>query len=128
MTTIYSIKKSKRETFKTTKLHEAREVAKQLLVDKAIAAKKRAEFYNRNNPMPYHPYISAVSEQMYVRHKEVEYCFYITIGERCGANKTYRATIKVETVGDGGYNFALHAEIANRVAELEKLNETEGAD
>ena len=128
MTTIYSIKKSKHETFKTTKLHEAREVAKQLLVDKAIAAKKRAEFYNRNNPMPYPPYISAVSEQMYVRHKEVEYCFYITIGERCGAKKTYRATIKVESLSDNGFNYNLYRDILNRLTELEKLEETKGAD
>ena len=125
---IYEIKLNRREVVRTTSLHEARNIAKQLLADKVVAAKKRAEYYNRKNPMPYHPYLNSVAEKMYLRGKEIEYCFYASVVEQCGAPKTYRVTIKAVDATCGAYDFNLHKDIANMASQKEQIKEEQGAD
>ena len=128
--TVYSIKINKHKTVKTTQLHEARDIAKQLLADKVVEAKARAERYNVNNhPNLYHPYLNSVCEKMYLRGDTIEYCFYATVIIARGTRKTYRITIKAENVATSGYNFALHQDLANKVAQRETINEeTKGAN
>ena len=119
--TVYSVKVNKHKTIKTTQLHEARNLAKQLLAEKIVAVKDKAERSNRTNSHPYHPYLNSVCEKMYIRGNEIEYCFYANIVERCGAKKTYRTTIKAENILTHGYNFDLHTEIANKVNQIETV-------
>jgi hypothetical protein len=119
--TVYSVKVNKHKTVKTTQLHEARNLAKQLLAEKIVAVKEKAERYNRNNPYPYHPYLNSVCEKMYIRGNEIEYCFYANVVESCGARKTYRITIKAENILTHGYNFDLHTEITNKVNQIETV-------
>lgn len=119
--TVYSVKVNKHKTVKTTQLHEARNLAKQLLAEKVVAAKERAERYNLNHPNPYHPYLNSVCEKMYIRGNEIEYCFYANVIESCGVRKTYRTTIKAENVTTYGYDFDLHTEIANKVNQIETV-------
>lgn len=125
---IYEIKLNRREVVRTTSLHEARNIAKQLLADKVVAAKERAEYYNRKSPIPFHPYLNSVAEKMYLRGKEIEYCFYANVVEQRGARKTYRVTIKAINATHGAYDFDLHKDIANMVSQREQVKEEQGAD
>ena len=126
--TIYEIKLNKCETVRTTQLNEARNIAKQILADKVVAAKQRAEYYNRNSPMPYNPCLTSVREKMYIRKDEIEYCFYASVSEQRGVRKNYRVTIKVKNVFTYGYDFDLHKDIINRVAQKEQVNIEQGAE
>ena len=125
---VYEIKLNRREVVRTTSLHEARNIAKQLLADKVVTAKERAEHYNRNNPMPYHPYLNSVTEKMYLRGKEIEYCLYANVVEQRGMKKTYRVTIKAVNATRGTYDYNLHKDIANMVSQREQVNEEQGAE
>lgn len=126
--TVYSVKINKHQTVKTTSLHEARSLAKQTLADKVAFEKKWIEKCNRNDPCPYPPYLNSVSEKMYIRGTEIEYCFYASIVVARGQRKTYRTTIKAENVAQGGYDFDLHTEIANHIKQREQVNEEMGAE
>ena len=126
--TVYSVKVNNHKTVKTTSLHEARSLAKQLLADRVIDAKKWIERCNHNDPNPYHPYLNSVSEKMYIRGAEIEYCFYANVVVAKGQRKTYRTTIKAENVSLGGYDFDLHTEIVNRMAKREQVNKEIGAE
>lgn len=125
---IYEIKLNKYKTVRTTQLHEARNIAKQVLADKVVAAKQRAEHYNRNNPTPYHPFLASVCEKMYIRDDGIEYCFYASVSEQRGPHKNYRVTIKGKNVSTYGYDFDFHKDIADRVAQREQVNIEQGAD
>ena len=126
--TIYSVKINKHQTVKTASLHEARSLAKQALADKVAFEKNFIEKCNRNDTTPFPPYLNSVSEKMYIRGNEIEYCFYATIQIGRGQRKTYRTTIKAENVSQGGYDFDLHTEIAKRMAQREQVNKEMGAE
>lgn len=125
--TVYSVKVNKHKTVKTTQLHEARNLAKQLLAEKVAAVKENAERFNRNNPFPYHPYLNSVCEKMYIRGNEIEYCFYANVIESRGVRKMYRTTIKAENISTNGYDFNLHSEIAKTINQIETVKK-EGAN
>lgn len=99
--TIYTIKKDKHITVKTTQLHEARKIAKQVLINKL---KDRCD-----DTM----YFLSTQEKLYVYQGETQIRFYATMGERMGGMKTYSVTIKCIPVADGGCDFDLHKEIFN---------------
>lgn len=126
--TVYSVKVNNHKIVKTTSLHEARSLAKQLLADRIADVKKWIAMCNRNDPCPYPPYINSVSEKMYIRGTEVEYCFYATVVLAKGQRKTYRTTIKAENVALSGYDFDLHTEIVNRLAKREQVNQEMGTE
>lgn len=126
--TIYSVKINNRLIVKTSSLHEARGFAKQVLADKVASEKNFIEKCNRDDTIPFHPYLNSVSEKMYIRGSEVEYCFYATVVVARGQRKTYRSTIKAENVPSGGYDFDLHSEIANKVDQKEQINKEKYAE
>lgn len=99
--TIYSIKINKHETAKTTEIHEAKAIAKKVLIDKL---KDRCNDTN---------FLYGVHEKMYVYNGETQIRFYATIGYHGGGMKTYSTTIKCLPVANGGYDFDLHKEIVN---------------
>jgi hypothetical protein len=126
--TIYSVKINNHQTVKTTSLNEARSLAKQALADRVAFAKSCIEKCMRNDTNPYYPYLSSVSEKMYVRGDEVQYCFYASLQTGRGQRKTYRITIKAENATQGGYDFNLHSEIAKRIEQKEHFNKEECAE
>jgi transcription initiation factor TFIIIB Brf1 subunit/transcription initiation factor TFIIB len=123
--TIYSVKINKHQTVKTTSLNEARSLAKQALADKVAFEKSFIEKLNSADPIPFHPYLSSVSEKMYIRGNEIEYCIYASIHIARERRKTYRTTIKAENATQGGYDFNLHSEIAKRIEQREHFNKEE---
>ena len=107
--TIYSVKINKHEVVKTTALHEAISLAKRGLKDK-IAAKGL------------HP--TSVTEKMYLDRGRVTYRVFATIYEKnwqgIHRQKTLSNSVRMEHIGNGGYNFDLHKEITNAVEEAKK--------
>lgn len=103
--TIYTVKKDKHTTIKTTQLHEARKIAKQILINRL---KEKCDDTT---------YLVSTQEKLYVYQGETQIRFYATIYERnCGKGdriKTYSVTIKCIPIADGGYDFDLHTEIYN---------------
>jgi hypothetical protein len=99
--TIYTIKKDKHTTVKTTQLHEARKIAKQVLINRL---KEKCD-----NTM----YLVSTGEKMYVYQGETQIRFYATMSRHGGGFKTYSVTIKCISIADGGYDFDLHTEIFN---------------
>ena len=112
--TIYSIKINKREVIKTTALHEAIAIAKKALMDK-IADKCS--------------YPSSVSEKMYLNRGEGKAAYrvfatvYVKNWQGISRAKTYSNCVRMERVPDGGYNFNLHKELSNAIAERSRENE-----
>ena len=123
--TIYSVKINKHQTVKTTSLNEARSLAKQALADKVAFEKNFIEKCNSADPNPYPPYLSSVSEKMYIRGNEIEYCFYASIQIARERRKTYRITIKAENASQGDYDFNLHSEMEKRIEQREHFNKAE---
>lgn len=99
--TIYEVKKDKRTTIRTSQLHEAREIAKQVLINRL------KEKYDDTM------FLIATSEKMYVYSGETQIRFYATMCRKMGGMKTYSVTIKCIPVANSGYNFDLHKEILN---------------
>jgi hypothetical protein len=99
--TIYMIKKDKRTTVRTTQLHEARKIAKQVLINRL---KEKCD-----NTM----YLVSTSEKMYVYSGETQIRFSATMDKRMGRMKTYSVTIKCIPIAESGYDFDLHTEIHN---------------
>lgn len=99
--TIYTVKKDKHTTVKTTQLHEARRIAKQVLINKL---KDKCD-----DAM----YLSSTQEKLYVYQGETQIRFYATMDKIKGERKTYSVTIKCIPIADHGYDFGLHAEICN---------------
>ena len=99
--TIYTIKKDKHTTVKTAHLHEARKIAKQILINKL---KDRCD-----DTM----YLVSTQEKLYVYQGETQIRFYATMSKRMGGMKTYSVTIKCIPIANGGYDFDLHTEIFN---------------
>lgn len=98
--TIYTIKKDKHTTVKTTQLHEARKIAKQVLI-------------NRLKEKCADAMLLSTQEKLYVYQGETQIRFYATMDSRMGIMKTYSVTIKCISVADSGYDFDLHTEIFN---------------
>ena len=107
--TIYSVKINKHEVVKTTALHEAMNLAKRALKDK-IAAKGL------------HPV--SVCEKMYLDNGRTTYRIFASVYEKnwqgVSRVKTYSNSIRMEHIGQGGYNFELHKEISDAVEEAKK--------
>lgn len=99
--TIYMIKKDKHTTVRTAQLHEARKIAKQVLINRL---KEKCD-----NTM----YLIATSEKMYVYSGETQIRFSATMSKRMGGMKTYSVTIKCISVAESGYDLDLHTEIHN---------------
>ncbi len=97
--TIYTIKKDKHTTVRTTQLHEARKIAKQILINKL---KNRCDDTS---------FLLSTQEKLYVYQGETQIRFYATIGRRMGKMVTYSVTIKCIPVANSGYDFDLHREI-----------------
>ena len=105
--TIYTIKKDKFTTVKTTQLYEARKIAKQVLINRL---KEKCD-----NTM----YLVSTSERMYVYHDETEIRFYATMSKRMGGIKTYSVTIKCIHITNGGFDFDLYTEINNGYQKIQ---------
>ena len=107
--TIYSVKINKHEVVKTTALHEAINLAKRALKDK-IAVRGL------------HP--TSVTEKMYLDRGRVTYRIFATIFEKnwqgVYKQKTLSNSVRMENIGEGGYNFELHKEISDAVEEAKK--------
>lgn len=99
--TIYTIKKDKHTTIRTTQLHEARRIAKQILINRL---KEKCD-----STM----YLVATSEKMYVYSGETQIRFSATMSKRMGGMKTYSVTIKCISISESGYDLDLHTEIHN---------------
>ena len=99
--TIYTIKKDEHTTIRTAQLHEARRVAKQILINR-LKEKCDSSMY-----------IVSTGEKMYVYSGETQIRFYATMSKRMGGMKTYSVTIKCVSVFETGYDFDLHTEIHN---------------
>ena len=107
--TVYSVKINKHEVVKTTALHEAINLAKKALIDK-IAAKGL--------------YPVSVSEKMYLGRGKTSYRIFATVYESnwqgISRIKTYSNSIQMENISAGGYNFSLHQEFTNAIAEAKR--------
>lgn len=99
--TIYTVKKDKHTTVKTTQLHEARRIAKQVLINKL---KDKCD-----DTM----YLVSTQEKLYVYQEETQIRFYATMSKRMGGIRTYSVTVKCISVADSGYDLNLHTEIFN---------------
>lgn len=105
--TIYTVKKDKYTTVKTTQLHEARKIAKQVLINRL---KEKCD-----DTM----YLISTSERMYVYHGETEIRFYATMSKRMGGMKTYSVAIKCIPISNGGFDFDLYTEISNGYQKIQ---------
>lgn len=99
--TVYMVKKDKHTTVRTTQLHEARKIAKQVLINKLKD--------NCNNTM----LLVSTKENLFVYQGETQIRFFATMKELHGGFKTYSTTIKCIPIAEGEYDLELHKEIYN---------------
>ena len=99
--TVYMVKKDKYTTVRTTRLHEAKKIAKQVLINKLKE--------NCNDTM----FLVSTKENLFVYQSETQIRFLATMKELHGGFKTYSTTIKCIPIVEGGYDFELHKEIDN---------------